>query len=308
MQIEFVGEKVIEIARDQTVLEASLCAGIPHFHACGGKGKCTTCRIIVLEGEENLNMANKKESKLRDAIKFPKSMRLACQTRMKKEPVKVERIIKDEAEISLYVKLNNRSLKPIALKPLGEEKYLVLFFLDIRDFTPFVETYLPFDVIYLTRKLFDIFYKAIVRFNGQIIETAGDEVYAIFGLRTSINDAADGAISAGRAILEELDNLNEKYLSVYFRKEFEIGIGIHAGKVIVGEFNIGSELRTNVMGLAVNIASRIQNSTKELNNSFVVSEDVMRQSSSKETLEIREVNLKGVSSAYKLHLLGRPYK
>ena len=78
-------------------------------------------------------MANKKESKLRDAIKFPKSMRLTCQTRMKKEPVKVERIIKDETEISLYVKLNNRSLKPIALKPLGEEKYLVLFFLDIRD-------------------------------------------------------------------------------------------------------------------------------------------------------------------------------
>ena len=228
MRIEFVGEKVIEIAEGQTVLEASLCAGIPHFHACGGKGKCTTCRIMVLEGEENLNRANKKESKLRDSINFPKAMRLACQSRIEREPVKVERIIKDEAEISLYVKLNNRSSKPIALKSLGEEKYLVLFFLDIRDFTPFVETYLPFDVIYLTRKLFDIFYKAIVRFNGQIIETAGDEVYAIFGLRSSISDAADGAISAGRAILEDLKNLNDNYLRVYFAKEFEIGIGIHA--------------------------------------------------------------------------------
>ena len=60
MQIEFVGEKLIEIARDQTILEASLHAGIPHFHACGGKGKCTTCRIMVLEGEENIIMANKK--------------------------------------------------------------------------------------------------------------------------------------------------------------------------------------------------------------------------------------------------------
>lgn len=156
--------------------------------------------------------------------------------------------------------------------------------------------------------MFDIFYKAIVRFNGQIIETAGDEVYAIFGLRSSISDAADGAISAGRAILEDLDNLNENYLRAYFRKEFEIGIGLHAGKVIVGEFNLGSELRTSVMGLAVNIASRIQGSTKELNNSFAVSEDVMRHSSSKETLEIREVSLKGVTSAYQLYLLGRPYK
>ena len=308
MQIEFVGEKIIEIAKDQTILEASLCAGIPHFHACGGKGKCTTCRIMVLEGEENLNMANKKESKLRDSINFPKSMRLACQTRIEKEPVKVERIIKDEAEISLYVKLDERSSKAVTLKPLGEEKNLVLFFLDIRDFTPFVETYLPFDVIYLTRKLFDIFYKAIIRFNGQIIETAGDEVYAIFGRESSIREAADAAISAGRAILDDLDNLNKEYLSVYFAKEFEIGIGIHSGKVIIGEFTMGSEVKTNVMGLAVNIASRIQNSTKELNNSLVVSEDVMRHSSFKEALEIREINLKGVTSAYKLHLLGRRYK
>jgi adenylate cyclase len=308
MQIEFVGEKVIEIAKDQTVLEASLCAGIPHFHACGGKGKCTTCRIIVLEGEENLSMPNKKESELKASINFPKSMRLACQTKVEKEPVKVERVIKGEAEISLYVKLNYRSLKPIALKPLGEEKYLVLFFLDIRNFTPFVETYLPFDVIYLTRKLFDIFYKTIIRFNGKIIETAGDELYAIFGLGSSINDAADGAISAGRAILEDLDNLNKNYMRVYFAKEFEIGIGIHAGKVIIGEFNFGSELKTNVMGLAVNIASRIQNSTKELNNSFVASEDVIRLSSYKEASEIRDVHLKGLTSAYKLHLLGRPYK
>ena len=128
MQIEFVGEKVIEIARDQTILEASLCAGIPHFHACGGKGKCTTCRIIVLEGEENLNMANKKESKLRDAIKFPKSMRLACQTRMKKEPVKVERIIKDEAEISLYVKLNNRSFKGNCIQTFRGRKISCVIF------------------------------------------------------------------------------------------------------------------------------------------------------------------------------------
>jgi adenylate cyclase len=308
MQIEFVGEKTIPITREQTILEASLHAGIPHFHACGGKGKCSTCRIIVLEGEENLSRPNKKEAKLRDAIKLATSIRLACQTRVENEPVKIERVIKDESDVSQYIKVDDKNPNKIQLKPLGEEKYLVLFFLDIRDFTPFVETYLPFDVIYITRKLFDIFYKVITQHNGQIIETAGDELYAVFGRESSIKEAADSALSAGRTILNELDILNKAYLKIYLPREFEVGIGIHSGKVIVGEFNLGRQLKTSVMGLAVNIASRIQNATRELNNSFIVSEDVMKHSSFKGNSENREINLKGVSTRYKLHLLGKQYK
>ena len=233
---------------------------------------------------------------------------LPVKRRVEKEPVKIERIIKDESDISQYIKVDDQYPNKIKLKPLGEEKYLVLFFLDIRDFTPFVETYLPFDVIYITRKLFDIFYKVITQHNGQIIETAGDELYAVFGRESSIKEAADAAISAGHAILDELDILNKAYLNIYLPEEFEVGIGIHSGKVIVGEFNLGRQLKTSVMGLAVNIASRIQNSTKDLNNSFIASEEVIKHSSFNGGSESRAVNLKGISTPYKLHLLGKHYK
>ena len=308
MQIEFVGERAIAINKDQTILEASLEAGIPHFHACGGKGKCTTCRILVLEGAENLSKPNKKEAKLRDSIKMTPSLRLACQTRIETEPVKVERIIKDVSDISQYVQLDNKDRRAIRLKSLGEEKYLVLFFLDIRNFTPFIETYLPFDVMYITRKLFDVFYEIIARYNGKIIENAGDELYAVFGLESSIREAADDAIATGNAILDELDKLNKTYLNVYFLKEFEVGIGIHSGKVIIGEFKLGGQLKTSVMGLDVNIASRIQNATKDLNNSFVASDEVIRHSSFKGDSRQSEVNLKGLTANYHVHLLGEPYK
>jgi adenylate cyclase len=308
MQVEFVGEKTITVNKDQTLLEASLQAGIPHFHACGGRGKCTTCRVMVLEGEENLSRPNKKEAKLRDSIKMTSSIRLACQTRIEREPVVVERIIKDESEISQYIQLDRNELRAIKLKPLGEEKYLVLFFLDIRNFTPFIETYLPFDVMYITRKLFDIFYKIIHKYKGRIIETAGDELYAVFGFESSIKEAADDSISAGLAILDELDKLNETYLNVYFLKEFEVGIGIHSGKVIIGEFNLVGQLKTSVMGLAVNIASRIQNATKELNNSFLASDELIRHSSYKIASKQNLVNLKGVSANYGVYLLGRQYQ
>jgi adenylate cyclase len=308
MQIEFIGERSISINESQTILDASLQAGLPHFHACGGKGKCTTCRIVILEGEENLSDPNKKESKLWDSMKMTAPIRLACQTRVMKEPVRVERIIRDGSDISQYIQLDDKKLNAVKLKPLGEEKYLVLFFLDIRNFTPFVETYLPFDVIYLTRKLFDTFYRIIGQHKGKVIENAGDELYAVFGIESSIKEAADNAISTGHAILAELDKLNKEYLYEYFRKEFEVGIGIHAGKVIIGEFNLGGQLKTSVMGLAVNLASRIQNMTKELDNSFIASGDVLRHASFKVDSMPRKVNLKGVSGQHDVYLLGNQYK
>lgn len=307
MQIKFVGEKTITVNQDQTVLDASLQAGIPHFHACGGKGKCTTCRVLVLEGEENLIPPNKKEAKLRNSIQMTSSIRLACQTRILREPVVLERIIKDESEISQYIQLSKKEFKAIKLKPLGEEKYLVFFFLDIRNFTPFIETYLPFDVMYITKKLFGIFYRIINKHKGKLIETAGDELYAVFGLETSIREAADGGISAGLEIIDELDKLNKTYLSVYFFKEFEVGIGIHSGKAIIGEINLEGRLKTTVMGLAVNIASRIQNATKDLNNSFLASEEAVRHSSRKVGSQFRQINLKGVTSDHKVYLLGNDY-
>jgi adenylate cyclase len=45
--VEFVGEKIVEVAKGQSILDASLTAGIPHFHACGGNAKCSTCRVLV---------------------------------------------------------------------------------------------------------------------------------------------------------------------------------------------------------------------------------------------------------------------
>ncbi|MDO1450473.1 adenylate/guanylate cyclase domain-containing protein [Rhodocytophaga aerolata] len=306
MQIEFFQEKTIPINKDQTILEAALQAGIPHFHACGGKAKCSTCRVLILEGEEFISPPNKREARLTSVLKLPSTVRLACQAKLEDGPVKVERMVKSASEIAAFLKPIEQRPGHFKLKPLGEEKQLVLFFLDIRDFTPFVESYLPFDVIYLVRKLFELFYTVLSKHQGQILETAGDELYAIFGDGYSLKKAADAAIAAGFEILAELKTLNQTYGKL-FLKEFEIGIGIHCGKVIVGEVNYGGSTRKTAMGLAVNIASRIQNSTKTLNNSFVVSEEVILLSSYKSHSEVREIRLAGVKAPIKVYSIGEPY-
>lgn len=304
MQITFVGEKTIKISEGQSILNASLDAGIPHFHACGGKGKCSTCRILILEGLENLSAINKKEAFLRSKIPFPLKVRLACQSFIEKGEVKIERILKDELDFSLFLENDELEIKN---QQLGVEKELVLFFLDIKNFTPFVETYLPFDVIHVIRRLFFIFHNVIHKLKGKIVETAGDGLYAVFGLESTIKEAADLGIEAGNLIVSELNELNDNYLKKYFFISFEVGIGIHLGKVIVGKIRIADKNTESIMGLAVNIASRLQASTRELNNNILISEELAKHSSMSFTSPPRNIHLKGINQQVTVYLIGKPF-
>lgn len=119
-EIEMEGDKPIRIRREESILDASLKAGIPHFHACGGNAECSTCRILVRTGMENLSPMNEAERDLRNTVQLPSNIRLACQTYVKGEPVAVRRIILDETDLSVYIKeeISND------VKQLGEKKSL----------------------------------------------------------------------------------------------------------------------------------------------------------------------------------------
>ncbi|HVF80462.1 MAG TPA: adenylate/guanylate cyclase domain-containing protein [Flavisolibacter sp.] len=299
--IEFIGEKTIPVEEGESVLEAALKAGIPHYHTCGGHARCSTCRILVSKGKENISAINEKEAALREQLPFPSNVRLACQTFIEKTPVSIHRIIRDLSDVNLYIDQSENDFNE-----LGEEKELVLFFLDIRDFTPFMETYLAFDVIHILRKLFSLFRTCIENGGGKIIETAGDGLYAVFGLRCSPETAAMNAIESGFAIFKELENFNKEYVQKHFRHRFQIGIGMHCGNVIVGNVGLGINNNLTVMGLPVNIASRIQSATKDLNNSFLLSEDVLKQAGTKE-YPSSVLTMKGITDPIQVHLLGEPY-
>ena len=305
MEVEFFREKTIEIKPGQRLLEASLGAGIPHFHACGGKAKCSTCRVLVLEGGQNLNKPNARETKLKSKIGLPEAVRLACQTQVSGR-VKVERMLRDEADFSDVITIVQKDPIKIRLKPLGQEKHLVLFFLDIRNFTCFVETHPPFDVIYAIRKVFTLFNDIIVRHGGEVIETAGDEIYAVFGVNPVNSSPADSAINTGQEILDALENLNKTYCSI-LQYEMTVGIGIHSGKVVMGEIKIGGKTKICTIGLAINIASRIQKMTKKLNNSLLVSQETIGESTLSGDAQTMEVKLEGVTAPVLVYLLGKPY-
>jgi adenylate cyclase len=302
--IEFIGEKVIAIKEEQSILDASLSAGIPHFHACGGNAKCSTCRVLVIEGNDRLTPPNQKESFLKSLMHFPRNVRLACQTRVTASPVKLRRIIQDETDIGLYV----GSAAGDSTQQLGEERDLALMFLDIRNFTHIVESHSAFDVIHIIRKLFSSFQSRIEINKGKIVETTGDGMYAVFGYETEKQESAQAAVQTAYSMLEDLQILNETYFIPHFEERIKAGIGIHTGKVVSGSVRVGTENHSVVMGFPVNIASRLQNATKELNNEFIVSSDIFNLLIDPPALTSQSIFVKGVSHPLTVYLMGNPYQ
>ena len=88
----------IEISDDETILTASLRNNVPHLNACGGIGKCSTCRISIIDGIENCQTPNKIEKELADKISLPKDVRLACQTKVTGD-VKLRRLLLDSRDM-----------------------------------------------------------------------------------------------------------------------------------------------------------------------------------------------------------------
>lgn len=306
MEIEFFGDNKVVVEPTDSLLTASLAAGIPHYHACGGIARCSTCRVLVLEGEQNLSPPTRAETKLKLKIGLPAEVRLACQTKLMSGYVRVERLLKDAKDIERIIEIDERKPGKFKLRPLGMEKELVLFFLDIRNFTRFVQFRPPFDVIFTLQKLFSLFQDIITREHGEVIQIVGDEIYAAFGITGRGKLAADAAIAAGLKSLQAVEEFNNTYKKV-LHENIQIGIGIHSGNVVVGELRLAGKRHLSTVGLAVNIASRIQEHTKKINNSFLVSQQVIEASTLSVNSEPMYLQLQGVTSLTPVFLLGKPY-
>jgi adenylate cyclase len=141
------------------------------------------------------------------------------------------------------------------------------------------------------------------------VETNGDGLYAVFGFeQTNKTKKAQSALQAAKAILANLESLNQTYFLTHFGQHMQVGIGIHIGKVVSGAVMIGNEYRPIVMGYPVNIASRIQAATKELNNNLIVSADTYNLVSHTPAIDPKTVLVQGVSTPLTVYLLGYPYR
>jgi adenylate cyclase len=198
-------------------------------------------------------------------------------------------------------------LNPTPTAP-DKEQELAILFLDIRNFTGLMESQPAQTVIQVVRRLFTAFNEIVKKFEGKVVDVAGDSLYAVFGLETGLKEAVNYAYQAAKAMFQTVNLFNKAYAEPYYGGPLEIGIGLHAGKVFVGEFGLDKAPQLSVMGLPVNIASRLQAKTKELDNDMVISEDAYQLlSDCKPIVPHQTVRLQGISEGQQVRLAGKPY-
>ncbi|WP_186755912.1 adenylate/guanylate cyclase domain-containing protein [Echinicola salinicaeni] len=276
------------------ILEVSIANKIPHLHECGGNGRCTTCRIRVIDGMQHLSPPDQWEQKVSRIRNWDPSIRLACQTKIHGDAT-IQRLLWTSAEIS---KLQLETLP----EDVGEERSLAILFCDMRDFTSIASQHTNFDLAHMLNRFFTILGDPILMNDGIIYQYAGDEIIGLFG--TGGGDTHKiclDALRAGLGMLYAVERLNKMELKD-FSTIFQVGIGIHFGHAFVGNLGHPKHKQFTVLGDPVNVASRIQNQNKVLGTQLLVSK-VFMDNLPEKTAKVgkkTKVSLKGKQEEFEL--------
>jgi adenylate cyclase len=175
----------------------------------------------------------------------------------------------------------------------GQVREVTILFSDLRDFTPWVESNPPADVVRDINAYFTLMEGAIRAHGGLVVQFIGDEIEAVFGAPVADPHHADHAVKAAIDMRRRLEAWNESRRangSVILRH----GIGIHTGEVLAASIGSPERLSYALVGDPVNLASRIQGLTKEVGGDLLVSGETARRLKEPVSLEaLPAVRVKG---------------
>ena len=193
---------------------------------------------------------------------------------------------------------------PALLKLGGETRTMTFMFSDIRGFTPISEKYKgnPAGLTRLINRFLTRMTDIIISNGGTIDKFMGDCIMAFWNAPLDMKDHANRAVKSAVEMQKELKQLN-KELKKEKLPEINIGIGINTGEALVG--NMGSEQRFDysVIGDDVNLASRLESSSKELGSTLVVGEKTKIQTQGYKYKSLGTIKVKGKSEKIKVYTI-----
>ena len=271
INLSYGNGKTVSVPKGLSVLEASLRNNIPHASVCGGRARCSTCRIRVIGDCSSLPEPSKREAFVLNRVGAgaDPSIRLACQLR-------------PNTDISFFQiflpQTTAADLRTTSPARVGQERYLVSMFVDMRGSTKLAEQRLPFDTVFIVNRFLGAVSQAVIECGGQPNQFLGDGQLALFGLRTDPKTACGQALKAASMIAANIDELNQ-FLRHDLREPIRFGIGIHGGEVIIGDIGYQDHMVFTALGDAVNVASRLQDMTKSHGCEVILSEEIRKTAS-----------------------------
>jgi adenylate cyclase len=257
--VDYKANRRVQVPRGFSILEASRWANIPHASVCGGRARCTTCRVRVWSGLENLPPAAQIEIDALTRIRAPSAIRLACQVR----PI-------SDVAISPLLSVA-RGLDGLRLDlDGGREMSVTALHVDLRDSVQLAAGRLPYDALFIIDRYIQEATAAIIMHGGYVTSVAGDGIMSVFGVNTDAATAARQAIAATEAIWRAIDQIGVD-LADDIGAPLRFGIGVHSGLAIVGAVGPPDRASLQFLGETGNMAARLQGLTKEMKCTAIIS-------------------------------------
>jgi adenylate cyclase len=265
ISLSYGNGRTVRVPKGLSVLEASLRFNVPHASVCGGRARCSTCRIRVIGDCSALPQPSPREAFVLNRVgATDPSIRLACQLRPETDLSFFQLFMPQAMSVNAHASQPHR---------IGQERYLVSMFVDMRGSTRLAENLLPFDTVFIVNRFLGAVSQAVIECGGQPNQFVGDGQLALFGLSSGPQTACRQALKAAAMIAANVDELNQ-FLSHDLREPIRFGIGIHSGEVIIGDIGYRDHMVFTALGDAVNVAARLQDMTKSLGCEVIVSEEV----------------------------------
>ena len=261
IRVTYPEGRSVAVPRGSSVLEASRMGQIPHVSLCGGRGRCSTCRVRVMSGRDGLPPPSAQERNTLARSGAGSDMRLACQLRP----------LHDIAVMPLFAAPRPRAGEVTSRRgAASHERELAVLFCDLRGFTRRAEHWLPFDTVFLLNRYFEMVGEAVEAAGGYLDKFIGDGALALFGLGTSSDVACRQALAAAAGVARGLQAMNAEF-AAELGEPLRIAMGLHVGNTVVGDMGYGSAVGLTAVGDGINVASRLEGEAKDRDVEAVVS-------------------------------------
>jgi adenylate cyclase len=253
--------RTVDVPRGWTVLEASRSHHIAHLSTCGGRARCSTCRVRIVAGSDQCPPPDQNELDTLNRIHATEGTRLACQLR-------------PQGNVTVIPLLAVSPSSPGEPAYATVEREIAVMLIGFRWVaTP--DRVLPQDLLYLLNRYSEIVGDTVRSEGGLPIQFLGDGVTAVFGLEVGAKEANRQALAAATQVDRRLQTLRER-LAKELGWAADFVIHLHAGPAGVGETGDGLTRTLAAVGDTIDVARQFaaRHDNREMAR-IVLSEAVM---------------------------------
>jgi len=253
--------RTVRVPRGWTVLEASRSHHIPHLSMCGGRARCSTCRVRIVAGADQCPPPAPNELSTLNRIHAPEGTRLACQLR-------------PQGNVTVVPLLQSALSSPPDVAKEAVERQIAVMLVSFR-WADDRRHLLSQDLLYLLNRYSEIVGDTVRTEGGLPIQFSGDGVTALFGLEVEAKEANRQALAAAAHVQRRLQALRDR-LAQELGCAADFVIHLHTGSAGIGETGDHAIRTLTAIGSTIDVARQLAAQHTDGTSQIVLSDAVTR--------------------------------